>query len=230
MLYVRISNGIAVYPFRTMNQRWKDQAHRNIDVHRWPVQLALHKLRAAYIERSCFVMWCLACLLFISFFLTDSDNFICRTEWHTRIFLQNRTKIDTDEAVSLSIDACKLISLYMQLQRTVISKKLQPLSPLMTTPNRFRSKVCIRKTHMVSAFSNEPPHRIGSGATQTEHMYMQMAMRSTAEWGFGRPTSFACNTGHARTSMFSIYGQGWWHIKSMRKRSADLRSYFKTWR
>ncbi len=84
--------------------------------------------------------------------------------------------------------------------------------------------------HMCSAFSNEPPHRIGSGATQTEPMYMQMAMRSTAEWGFGRPTSFACHTGHALSSMRSIYGQGGWHIKSTRKRSADLRSYLKTWR
>ncbi len=78
-------------------------------------------------------------------------------------FLTNRTKIDTGEAVSLIIDACKLIRLYLQPQRPVISNKLQPLSPLMPTPNRFRSKVCIRKTHMLSAFSNEPPHRIGSG-------------------------------------------------------------------
>ncbi len=230
MLYVGILNGIAVYPIRTMNQRWEDQSHWNIDVHRWPVQVALDKLRAIYVVRRCFMKWCLACLLFISFFLANSDNFICRTEWHTGIFSLNRTKIDTCEAVSLSIDACKLISLYLQLQGPVISKKLQPLSPLMPTPNRFRSKVCIGKTRMLSAFSNEPPHRIGSGATQTEPIYMQMAMRSTAEWGFGRPTSFACHAGHALSSMFSIYGQDGWHIKSTRKRSADLRWYFKTWR
>ena len=213
-----------------MNQRWEDQAHWNIDVHRWAVQVGVDKLHAIYIVRRCYMMSFLACLLFISFFLTDSDNFICRTSWQTGIFSLNRAKIDTGEAVSLSIDACKLISLYVQLQGPFISKKLQPLSPLMPTPNRFRSKVSIRKTQMLSAFSNEPPHRIGSGDTNPEPIYMQMAMRSTAEWGFGRPTSFACKTWHARTSMFSIYGQGGWHIKSTRKRSADLWWYFKTWR
>ena len=122
------------------------------------------------------------------------------------------------------------ISLYLQLQGQVISKKLQPLFPLMPTPNQFRSKVSVRITQMLSAFSNEPPHRIGSGDTNPEPIYMQMAMRSTAEWGFGRPTSFACETGHARTSMFLIYIECGWHIKSTRKRSADLWWCFKPWR
>ncbi len=145
--------------------------------------MGLDKLRAIYIViRSFMIMMCsLACLLFISFFLTDSDIFICRTYWYTGIFSSNRTKIDTGEAVSVSIDACKLTSLYLQLQGPFISRKLQPLSQLIPTPNRFRSEVSIRKTHMLSAFSNVPPHRIGSGDTKPKPIYMQLAMRSPAE-------------------------------------------------
>ena len=80
-----------------------------------------------------------------------------------------------------SIDACKLTSLYLQLEGSFISKNLQPLSQLMPSPNRFPSKVRIGKTHMLSAFSNEPPNRVGSGDTNPAPIYVQMAMRSTAE-------------------------------------------------
>jgi hypothetical protein len=83
--------------------------------------------------------------------------------------------------VLCSIDACKLTSLYLQLEGSFISKNLQPLSQLMPSPNRFPSKVRIGKTHMLSAFSNEPPNRVGSGDTNPAPIYVQMAMRSTAE-------------------------------------------------
>ncbi len=137
-----------------------------------------HKLRAIYILIRSSMRRFLACLLFISFFLTDSDSFVCRTKRHAGFFSSNQTKID---AVSFSIDACQLTSLYFQIKGTFISEKLQPLSQVMPTPNRFPSKVSIRTTHMLSAFSNEPPNRIGSVDTKPDPIYMQMAMGSTAE-------------------------------------------------
>jgi hypothetical protein len=100
------------------------------------------------------------------------------------MFSSNRTKIDTGVAVSFSIDAGKLTSLYLQLQGPFISRKVQPLSQvmrLMPTPNRYRSKISIRKMHMLSAFSNELLNRSGSCDTEPDPIYMQMAMRSTAE-------------------------------------------------
>ncbi len=118
----------------------------------------------------------------VHFILSDKfQQFYLRTVAHTGVFPSNRTKIDTGEAVLFSIDACKLTSLYLQLRGPFISKKLQPLSQLMPTPNRFRSKVRIQKPHMLSAFSNEPPNQIGSGDTKPAPIYMQIAMRSTAE-------------------------------------------------
>ena len=84
----------------------------------------------------------------------------------------NRTKIDTGEAVLCSIDACKLTSLYLQVEGLFISVNLQPISQLMPTPNRFRTqirrKVSIQKTHMLSAFSNEPSNWVGSGDTKID--------------------------------------------------------------
>jgi hypothetical protein len=97
------------------------------------------------------------------------------------MFSSNRTKINAGEAVSFSIDTCKLTSLYLQLQGPFISRKVQPLSQVMPTPNRYRSKISIRKTHMLSVFSNEPLNRIGSGNTKPDPIYMQIAMRSTAD-------------------------------------------------
>ena len=90
-------------------------------------------------------------------------------------------KIDTGEAVLCSIDACKLTGLYLQVEGLFISVNLQPISQLMPTPNRFRSKARIGKTHMLSAFSNEPRNRVGSGDTKPAPIYVQMAMRSTAD-------------------------------------------------
>ncbi len=86
--------------------------------------------------------------------------------------------------------------------------------------DRFRQFYLQKR--MLPAFWNEPPNPFGSCDIKPAPIYVWMAMRSTAEWVFGRPTSCACSTGHACASMFSIYGQGGWHINRTRKRSAEL--------
>ena len=49
MLNIEILNGIAVYPFSTMEQERTDEDHRNIHVHRIDVLVGVHKLRPKYI-------------------------------------------------------------------------------------------------------------------------------------------------------------------------------------
>ena len=230
MLFYGILDVIAVCSFRIMKQWRADEELWNIDVHRWAVQVGHHKLRAIYILIRSSMRWFCACLLLISFFLSDSDSFVCGTKRHTRIFSSNQTKIDAGEAVSFSIDACQLTSLYLQIKWPFISKKLQPLSQLMPTPNRFPSKVSIRTTHMLSAFSNEPPNRIGSSDTKPDPIYMQMAMRSTAEWVFGRPTSLGAPPGMPSRPCSRSMDRADGTSTARPQRSAGLRWYFMTWR
>ena len=132
--------------------------------------------------------------------------------------------------MSFSIDACQLTSLYFQIKGPFISEKLQPLSQVMPTPNRFPSKVSIRTTHMLSAFSNEPPNRIGSSDTKPDPIYVQMAMRSTAEWVFGRPTSLGAPPGMPSRPCSRSMDRADGTSTARPQRSAGLRWYFMTWR
>ena len=51
MQYFVILDGIAVYPFRIMEQRGTDAEHGNIHVHCYDIEVGTHKLRAIDISK-----------------------------------------------------------------------------------------------------------------------------------------------------------------------------------
>ena len=168
----------------------------SIIVHRWAVQVGLQKLRAIYILICSFMRWCLACLLFISFFVTDSDSFIillyaersctecaehCTLEFFHRIN-QKLVQVKQWHAASTHVNWM------LADPRTFHSTNVQPSSQLMPTPNRILSRAASEQRICYLRFQIILRIRVGLGAVTPN------------------PNLFACKWPHsARLNEFLAY-------------------------